>query len=353
MPKTALVTGITGQDGPILAGFLLERGYRVVGLRQWSPVPDDCNLALLEGEDNFSLVWGDMADGGSLARIVVQTCPDEIYNLAAQSHVKVSYELPEMTADVNALGTLRLLEAIRLAGLERKTRFYQASSSEMFGNAPAPQSESTPFAPCSPYAAAKVYAFWIVSTYRGAYGIHASNGILFNHESTIRGESFVTRKIAMAAARIGLGLQKDLSLGNLDALRDWGHARDYVEGMWRMLQRDEPGDYVLATGQARSVRDFTERAFSHAGYKIVWRGEGVEEVGCDARTGRTLVRIDPDLFRPNEVHHLCGDSSKARRELDWRPRIGFDALVREMVETEQKAIAGEREGKSFGNRHWI
>lgn len=352
MPKTALVTGITGQDGALLAGFLLEKGYRVIGLRQWSATPDDCNIAHLAGEENFSLIHGDMADGGSLARIVAQTRPDEIYNLAAQSHVKVSYDLPEMTADINALGPLRLLEAVRLAGYERKVRFYQASSSEMFGNAPAPQSETTPFMPCSPYAAAKAYAFWIVTTYRQAYGLHASNGILFNHESTIRGEEFVTRKIALAAARIGLGLQRDLRLGNLDAMRDWGHARDYVEGMWRMLQQDAPGDYVLATGQTRSVREFTEKAFACAGYDIDWRGEGVAETGCDARTGRVLVRVDPALFRPNEVHCLCGDSAKARRVLGWRPRTGFDALVREMVETEQAAAVGGGQGaalqESFG-----
>lgn len=346
MSKIALVTGITGQDGATLAEFLLGKGYRVIGLRQWSATSDDCNIAHLAEDENFSLVHGDMTDGGSLARIVAQTQPDEIYNLAAQSHVKVSYDLPEMTADINALGTLRLLEAIRIAGCARKTRFYQASSSEMFGNAPAPQSESTPFAPCSPYAAAKVYAYWIVATYRQAYGLHASNGILFNHESTIRGEEFVTRKIAMAAARIGLGLQKDLSLGNLDARRDWGHARDYVEGMWRMLQRDVPGDYVLATGETRSVRDFTQRAFSHAGYDLVWRGSGAEEVGCDSRSGRVLVRVDPALFRPNEVHCLCGDASTARRELGWRPRTEFDALVREMVEAEQRVVMGAGSGLS-------
>lgn len=346
MPGVALITGITGQDGASLAEFLLGKGYRVVGLRQWSATPDDFNITHLAEDENFSLVHGDMADSGSLARIVARLRPVEIYNLAAQSHVKVSFDLPEMTADINAVGVLRLLEAIRLAGLERTTRFYQASSSEMFGNALAPQNETTPFAPCSPYAAAKAYAFWIVATYRQAYGLHASNGILFNHESTIRGEEFVTRKIARAAARIGLGLQKDLSLGNLDARRDWGHARDYVEGMWRMLQQDSPGDYVLATGQTRSVREFTERAFSCAGYTLVWRGHGVGEVGCDARTDRVLVRVDPELFRPNEVHFLCGDASKAWRDLGWRPRTGFDALVREMVEAEQKSAMGAGSGLS-------
>lgn len=338
--KTALITGITGQDGAHLAAFLLEKGYSVFGLRQWSATPDGDNIAALGDSGRFKTFYGDLCDSGSLSRMVKDLAPDEIYNLGAQSHVKISYDLPEMTADVNALGVLRLLEAIRNAGLERRTRFYQASSSEMFGNAPAPQNENTPFAPCSPYAAAKAYAYWIVSTYRQAYGIHASNGILFNHESTIRGEEFVTRRIARAAARIGLGLQKDLTLGNLDARRDWGHARDYVEGMWRMLQQDTPGDYVLATGRTRSVREFVEKAFACAGFRLVWRGAGVEERGYDARSGRCLVRIDPDLFRPNEVHCLCGDSRRARETLGWEPRIGFDALVREMVESERRFATG-------------
>ncbi|HRC27441.1 MAG TPA: GDP-mannose 4,6-dehydratase, partial [Alphaproteobacteria bacterium] len=283
--KTALITGITGQDGPLLAVFLLEKGYRVVGARQWSPAPDTRNLEGMETfADRFAIRTADMSDSGSLTRLLAQENPEEIYNLAAQSHVATSYDVPEMTADVNALGPLRILEAIRTLRMERQTRFYQASSSEMFGNAPGPQSESTPFAPCSPYAAAKLCAYWMTVTYREAYGIHASNGILFNHESPIRGEEFVTRKITRAVAAIATGQDRPLVLGNLDARRDWGHARDYVEGMWRMLQQNEPGDYVLATGESRTVRACVEQAFSCVGIRIVWRGRGAEETGQDSRT---------------------------------------------------------------------
>jgi GDPmannose 4,6-dehydratase len=331
--KTALITGITGQDGPLLADFLLEKGYRVVGARQWSPAPDTRNLRGLErfGE-RFALRTADMGDSGSLLRLLAQEHPDEIYNLAAQSHVAASYDVPEMTADVNALGPLRILEGLRTLRMEHSTRFYQASSSEMFGNAPAPQSESTPFAPCSPYAAAKLYAYWITVTYREAYGIHASNGILFNHESPIRGEEFVTRKITRAVAALSTGHDAPLVLGNLDARRDWGHARDYVEGMWRMLQQDEPGNYVLATGESRTVRACVEQAFSCVGTRIVWRGRGAQETGQDAQTGRVMVRVDPSLYRPNEVHALLGDSGKARRVLGWIPKISFDRMIGEMVQ---------------------
>lgn len=333
--KTALVTGITGQDGPILAQFLLDKGYRVLGLQQWSATDNAQNLIQVQDRPGFSLACGDMTEGLGLARIVRDLQPGEIYNLAAQSHVGASFDLPEMTADVNAVGTLRLLEAIRLAGLEGKTRFYQASSSELFGNAPAPQNERTPFAPCSPYAAAKLYAYWIAVTYRQAYGIHASNGILFNHESTIRGETFVTRKIARAAARIEAGAQEVLTLGNLDAKRDWGHARDYVEGMWLMLQQERPGDYVLATGQAHSVRRFVELCFAQAGMPLEWSGQGIHETGRHARTGRVLVKVDPALFRPTEVSMLLGDASLARETLGWTPKTTFEDLVHEMVSAER------------------
>lgn len=349
-PKAALITGITGQDGPLLAEFLLEKGYRVVGARQWSPLPDDQNLARLEkfGE-RFSLRPADMSDSGNLTRLLAREKPDEIYNLAAQSHVAVSYDLPEMTADVNGLGPLRLLEAIRTLGMEKTTRFYQASSSEMFGNAPAPQSETTPFAPCSPYAAAKLYAYWITVIYRNAYGIHASNGILFNHESALRGQDFVTRKITRAVAAMSLGGTEPLFLGNLEAQRDWGHARDYVEGMWRMLQQETPGDYVLSSGETRTVRACVEEAFSCVGVRLIWQGRGMEETGRDARSGRILVRIDPALFRPNEVHALLGDSTKARRVLGWRPKTSFAGMIREMVQADRQILLRETTGSDSDN----
>ncbi|MGZ9097422.1 MAG: GDP-mannose 4,6-dehydratase [Micavibrio sp.] len=331
--KVALITGITGQDGALLARFLLDRGYTVHGMRCYSATDDRERLAgdPLEHPD-FHLHIGDLTDGGSLTRLIQAIMPDEIYNLGAQSHVAVSFTVPEQTANVNGLGTLRLLESLRTLGLENKTRFYQASSSEMFGNAPGPQDENTPFSPCSPYAAAKLYAYWIVKTYRQAYGIFASNGILFNHESPLRGEEFVTRKIARAVAR-----GERLMLGNLDSRRDWGHARDYVEGMWRMLQQDRPGDYVLATGTSYSVRDFVETAFAHAGILIRWDGAGSEEKGICVRTEKVLISIDPALFRPIDINHLVGNPTKAKQDLGWAAKISFQQLVAEMVDSEKAA----------------
>lgn len=331
--KVAFITGVTGQDGSLLAHFLLERGYQVHGLRCYSATDDRERLtgAVLD-HSRFHFHYGDLTDGGNLTRLIGQLAPDEIYNLGAQSHVAVSFAVPEQTANVNGIGTLRLLEAIRACGMDQKTRFYQASSSEMFGNAPAPQDETTPFAPCSPYAAAKLYAYWIVKTYRQAYGMFACNGILFNHESPVRGEEFVTRKIARCVAR-----GEKLVLGNLEAKRDWGHARDYVEGMWMMLQHDNPDDYVLATGQAWRVRDFVIAAYAHAGKLIRWQGEGVEERGICVRTGETLVTIDPALFRPAEIHHLIGNPAKAQRVLGWQAKTSFRQLVAEMVDAEIQA----------------
>jgi len=285
--------------------------------------------------------YGDMTDATNLIRLIQETRPDEIYNLAAQSHVQVSFETPEYTANADGLGTLRLLEAMRILGLEGTTRFYQASTSELYGSSPAPQSEATPFAPRSPYAAAKLYAYWTTVNYREAYGMHASNGILFNHEGPTRGETFVTRKITRAVAAIELGFQKNLYLGNLEASRDWGHARDYVEGMWRIVQREEPGDYVLATGEAHTVREFVELAFGHVGRTIEWRGEGVEEEGVDAQTGDVLVRIDPRYFRPTEVDRLLGDPSKARKALGWRHTTPFPQLVAEMVAEDLETVKRE------------
>ncbi len=347
MSKTAFITGITGQDGALLARFLLDKGYAVHGMRQWSATDNTQNIAdLIDGSPDFYLHLGDLTDMGSMTRLLGEVAPDEIYNLGAQTHVGDSFEIPEMTADVNALGTLRLLEAMRLTGLDKTARFYQASSSELFGNAPAPQNENTPMNPCSPYACAKQYAYNITRNYREAYGMHASNGILFNHESQIRGEHFVTRKITKAVAAISLGLQDCLMLGNLGAKRDWGHARDYVEGMWLMLQQDTPDDYVLATGEAHSVREFVERAFSCTGRTIVWAGDGVDETGTDPVSGKTVVRVDPALFRPAELHSLLGDASKAREILGWRPRTGFDALVREMMRSDGAELAG-------GNLTWM
>ncbi len=337
--KVALITGITGQDGSYLAEFLLNKGYRVHGVKRRSSSFNTGRIDHLyvdphEDGDRFRLHYGDMTDATNLIRLMQETQPDEIYNLAAQSHVMVSFETPEYTANADALGTLRLLEAIRILKLEKKTRFYQASTSELYGNSPAPQSEKTPFAPRSPYAAAKLYAYWITVNYREAYGIHASNGILFNHESQVRGETFVTRKITQAVARIKSGSHETLYLGNLESKRDWGHARDYVEGMWLMLQQAQSSDYVLATGETHSVREFTESAFAHVGFRLEWRGEGVDEVGVDAASGRTMIRIDPRYFRPTEVDLLWGDASKAAKELGWKPRCSFTELVREMVDSD-------------------
>jgi GDPmannose 4,6-dehydratase len=346
--KVALITGVTGQDGAYLAGFLLGRGYVVHGVKRRASSFNTGRVDHLyrdphEHDTRFFLHHGDLTDATNLIRLVQETRPDEIYNLAAQSHVQVSFETAEYTANADALGTLRLLEAIRILGAGARTRFYQASTSELFGQAAeAPQRETTPFQPRSPYAAAKLYAYWITVNYREAYGYHASNGILFNHESPLRGETFVTRKITRAVAAIALGLQERLYLGNLDARRDWGHARDYVWGMWLMLQQDAPDDYVLATGAAHSVREFVELAFACTDRRILWRGRGVDEVGTCARTGKVLVRVDPRYLRPTEVDLLQGDPSKAHAALGWRHRTGFAELVREMVEADLAQVQSDR-----------
>jgi GDPmannose 4,6-dehydratase len=321
--KTALITGVTGQDGAYLAEFLLGKGYRVHGVKRRSSSFNTSRVDHLyhdphEENVRFFLHYGDLTDPTNIIRLVQETQPTEIYNLAAQSHVQVSFETPEYTANADALGALRVLEAIRILGLKERTRFYQASTSEMYGNVPAPQDEATPFHPRSPYGTAKLYGYWITVNYRESYGFHASNGILFNHESPNRGETFVTRKITRAVAAIELGLQDCLYLGNLESRRDWGHARDYVEGMWLMLQQAEPDDYVLATGEAHSVREFVERAFAEVGHSIAWRGRGVEEEGFDAASGAVLVKVDPRYYRPAEVDHLVGDAAKARRVLSER-----------------------------------
>ena len=352
--KVALVAGATGQDGAYLAEFLLAKGYIVHGVKRRSSSFNTERIDHLihdphEEGVSFHLHYGDVTDATNIIRVVQETQPDEIYNLAAQSHVQVSFETPEYTANADGLGTLRLLEAIRILGLEHKTRFYQASTSELFGKAPEiPQRETTPFYPRSPYAAAKLYAHWITVNYREAYGFHASNGILFNHESPIRGETFVTRKITRAVASIECGLQQKLFLGNLDAVRDWGHARDFVEGMWLMLQQEQPDDYVLATGEAHSVREFVEKAFAHVGRTIVWRGSGAEEKGLDKSAGTVVVEVDPRYFRPTEVDALLGDASKARAKLGWRHRTSFDKLVTDMVDADMIKIREERERR---NRH--
>ena len=344
--RTALITGVTGQDGALLAEFLLAKGYRVHGIKRRSSSFNTGRIDPLyqdphDADIRFVLHYGDMTDATNLIRVIQDVQPDEIYNLAAQSHVQVSFETPEYTGNVDALGPLRVLEALRILGLAGRTRVYQASTSELFGNSPPPQSETTPFAPRSPYAAAKLYAYWIVVNYREAYGIHASNGILFNHEGPTRGETFVTHKITRAATAIEAGLQDRLYIGNLDAKRDWGHAADYVEGMWLMLQQAEPDDYVLATGEARTVRSFVDRAFALCGMPLRWIGSGLEERGLDTRTGRTVVEIDPRYFRPTEVHHLQGDTAKARRKLGWQPRRSFDDLVRSMVEADRRSLRNE------------
>jgi GDPmannose 4,6-dehydratase len=342
--KTALITGVTGQDGAYLAELLLAKGYVVHGVKRRSSSFNTGRIDHLyqdshEAGVRFFLHYGDMTDATNLIRLVAQTGPDEIYNLAAQSHVQVSFETAEYTANADGLGPLRLLEAIRLLGLEKQTRFYQASTSELYGATPiVPQNEATPFYPRSPYGAAKLYAYWITVNYREAYGIHASNGILFNHESPIRGETFVTRKVTRAAAAIARGRQERLYIGNLDARRDWGHARDYVEGMWRMLQQAEPDDYVLATGESHSVREMIELAFAETGRRIEWRGKGAEEKGLDGETGKPLVLIDPRYFRPTEVDHLLGDATKAWTKLGWRHTISFKEMVREMVASDLAAI---------------
>ena len=340
MKNIALLTGITGQDGSYLAEFLLAKGYEVHGIKRRASSFNTQRIDHIYQDPHtpnprMVLHYGDLTDSSNLTRILQQVQPDEVYNLGAQSHVAVSFESPEYTADVDAMGTLRLLEAIRLLGLDKKTRFYQASTSEMYGKVQeTPQRETTPFYPRSPYGAAKLYAHWITVNYREAYGLYACSGILFNHESPIRGETFVTRTITRALARIRVGLDDCLFLGNLNARRDWGHARDYVRAQWLMLQQREPEDFVIATGQQYSVREFVERAAAELEFQIDWRGKGREEVGVDRATGRTLVRIDPRYFRPAEVDSLLGDASKARARLGWRPEVSFEDLVKEMVATD-------------------
>ncbi|RWO97380.1 MAG: GDP-mannose 4,6-dehydratase [Mesorhizobium sp.] len=347
--KTALITGITGQDGAYLAELLLAKGYDVHGIKRRSSSFNTGRIDNLyqdphEKDVRLSLHYGDMTDATNLIRIVQEVQPDEIYNLAAQSHVQVSFETAEYTANADAIGTLRLLEAIRLLGLTKKTRFYQASTSELYGKVQEiPQRETTPFYPRSPYAAAKIYAYWITVNYREAYDIHASNGILFNHESPMRGETFVTRKITRAAAAISLGLQDKLYLGNLSAERDWGHARDYVEGMWRILQHEVPDDYVLATGVKNSVRRFVELAFSEVGIEIEWVGSGVDEKGIDAKSGAVLVEVDPRYFRPTEVELLIGDASKAERVLGWKATTSLATMVQEMIQSDLETVRRESE----------
>jgi GDPmannose 4,6-dehydratase len=346
--KIALISGVTGQDGAYLAELLLSKGYLVHGIKRRSSSFNTGRVDHLyqdphEHNVSFLMHYGDLTDSTNLIRIVQDTQPDEIYNLAAQSHVQVSFETPEYTANADGIGTLRLLEAIRILGREKKTRFYQASTSELYGKVrETPQTEATPFYPRSPYGVAKLYAYWITVNYREAYGMHASNGVLFNHESPLRGETFVTRKISRAVAAIECGLQDRLFLGNLDATRDWGHARDYVEGMWMIVQNDEPDDFVLATGETHSVREFVEKAFAHTGRRIEWRGDGVNEKGVD-QSGRVVVEIDPRYFRPTEVDALIGNPAKARRKLGWHHKTSFDALVKEMVEADLRTVIQEQD----------
>jgi hypothetical protein len=354
--KVALITGVTGQDGSYLAEFLLDKGYEVHGIIRRSSSFNTARIEHLYFDEwvrdmkrnrSINLHYGDMTDSSSLIRIIQTTQPDEIYNLAAQSHVKVSFDVPEYTAEADATGTLRLLEAVRILGLERKTKIYQASTSELYGLVQEiPQRETTPFYPRSPYGVSKLYGYWITKNYRESYGMFAVNGILFNHESERRGETFVTRKITLAAARIAAGQQDKLYLGNLDALRDWGYARDYVECMWLMLQHNQPEDFVIATGEQHSVREFTERAFAHVGIELRWQGEGVQEQGIDKATGRVLVEVDPKYFRPAEVETLLGDPTKAKTLLGWNPqKTSFEELVRIMVEHDVQYVATHREGR--------
>lgn len=347
MSKTALITGVTGQDGSYLAALLLQKGYTVFGIKRRSSSFNTGRVDAIYQDPHvpssrFKLFYGDMIDSTNLIRLVQETQPDEIYNLAAQSHVQVSFETAEYTGNADGLGVLRLLEAIRLLGLKDKTRFYQASTSELFGKVQEiPQKETTPFYPRSPYGAAKLYGYWITVNYREAYGLHASNGILFNHESPVRGETFVTRKITRAVASIHHGLQEKLYIGNLDAKRDWGHAKDYVEGMWKILQQDKPDDYVLATGETHSVREFIELAFAEVGIDVAWKGSGGDERGFDTNTGKCLVEIDPRYFRPAEVDLLLGDPSKAHKVLGWHHTVGLKELVHEMVQSDLKVVVKE------------
>ncbi|MDX3924426.1 MAG: GDP-mannose 4,6-dehydratase [Shinella sp.] len=349
--KVALIIGVTGQDGAYLSELLLSKGYLVHGLKRRSSSFNTARVDHLyedprSGEVRFRLHFGDLTDATNLCRVIQEVQPDEIYNLGAQSHVQVSFETPEYTANADALGTLRLLEAMRILNLGKKCRFYQASTSELFGGmSETPQHEKTPFYPRSPYAAAKLYAYWMTVNYREAYGFHASNGILFNHESPVRGETFVTRKITRAVAAIERGFQEKLYIGNLNARRDWGHARDYVDGMWRILQQETPDDYVLATGETHTVREFVERAFDCVGKTIIWEGHGVEETGFDRRSGKRLIEIDPRYFRPTEVDVLLGDPAKARARLGWSHSVPFEDLVSEMVEADLRTIMRE-EGRN-------
>ena len=361
MKKKALITGITGQDGAYLAELLLSKGYEVHGLKRRSSLFNTDRIDHLyqdkhRDDINFYLHHGDLTDATNLIRIIQEVQPNEIYNLGAQSHVKVSFEVPEYTANSDAVGTLRLLEAIRILKMEKKIKFYQASTSELYGKAQeVPQTENTPFYPRSPYGVAKLYAYWIVRNYREAYGMYASNGILFNHESPLRGETFVTRKITRAVARISVGLQEKLYIGNLNAKRDWGHARDYVEGMWLMLQQDKPEDYVLATGITTTVRDFCFMAFSEVGITIDWEGKGNQEKGIDASTGKVLVEVDPNYYRPTEVDLLIGDATKAKEQLNWQPKVNISSLVKEMVASDvalfEKEIHLQKGGFKSINRH--
>ena len=354
MTKKALITGITGQDGSFLAGLLLKKGYAVDGIKRRASSFNTDRIDHLyqdphEPDVKMTLHYGDMTDATNLIRIVQEVHPTEIYNLAAQSHVQVSFETPEYTANSDALGTLRLLEAVRILGLEQKTRIYQASTSEMFGKVQeVPQKETTPFYPRSPYGAAKVYAYWITVNYREAYGMHASNGILFNHESPVRGETFVTRKITRALARIKEGLQDKLYIGNLDSLRDWGHARDFVEAMWLILQQDEPDDYVIATGEQHSVREFIEAAGAELDMAIEWKGNGVDEIGFERNAGKQIVAVDARYFRPTDVETLLGDASKARKRLGWEPKTSFEELVKEMVTADHEAAKRDAMVKEAG-----
>lgn len=347
MGKTAFITGITGQDGAYLSEFLLNKGYTVHGLKRRTSLQNTERIDHLISQEKEStrlfLHDGDLTDATNLIRLIAEIKPDEIYNLGAQSHVKVSFDVPLYTADTDAIGVLRILEAIRILGLEKKTKFYQASTSELYGKVQEiPQNEKTPFYPRSPYAAAKLYAYWVTVNYREAYDLFACNGILFNHESPVRGEEFVTRKITMAAARIKLGLQDCLYLGNIDSKRDWGHARDYVKAMWLMLQQEQPDDYVIATGETHSVREFVELAFEKLGIRIRWHGNGVAEKGIDEETGRVLVEIDEKFYRPTEVDLLLGDPSKAKTHLNWQPEIKFEDLVAEMVEADLKIALNKK-----------
>ena len=347
--RKAFITGVTGQDGSYLAEFLLEKGYEVYGMIRRSSVDYRERIAHLEGVEGFHLRYGDLGDSLSLVKLIGEIKPDEIYNLAAQSHVQVSFDVPEYTADVVAVGVLRVLEAVRICGLEKTCRIYQASTSELFGKVEeVPQKETTPFHPYSPYAVAKQYGFWIVKEYREAYGMFCCSGILFNHESERRGETFVTRKITLAAARIAQGMQEKLYLGNLSSLRDWGYAKDYVECMWLILQQEEPDDFVIATGEQHSVREFAELAFRHAGIELTWQGEGMEEKGIDKATGRVLVEVSPDFYRPTDVVNLWGDPTKAKTKLNWNPTAtSFEKLVELMVKHDMEKVALERAEREF------